>query len=157
MKALKENIFLGIWKVPFFSSKVPDNFCGTERLDKYISSLPNAFNRSKLKSGVHEILINSQKAKLSSKVRAGDQIDIQWEDNIPDNIEPEDIPLKIIFENDDVTVVNKEQGMVTHPAAGNWSRRLGGQVTHQKRKRITEPLADPVCSAGDCRKRGRRA
>ena len=44
-----------------------------------------------------------------------------------------------------------------NPAAGNWSRRLGGQVTHQKRKRITEPLADPVCSAGDCRKRGRRA
>jgi hypothetical protein len=34
------------------------------------------------------------------------------------------------------------------PAAGNWSRRLGGQVTHQKRKRITEPLADPVCPAG---------
>ena len=44
-----------------------------------------------------------------------------------------------------------------NPAAGNWSRRLGGQVTHQKRKRITEPLADPVCSAGDCRKRGRYA
>jgi len=115
---------LGIWKVPFFSAKVPDSFEGTERLDKYIASLPNAFNRSKLKSGVHEILINSQKAKLSSKVRSGDQIDIQWEDNIPDNIEPEDIPLKIIFENDDVTVVNKEQGMVTHPAAGNWSGTL---------------------------------
>lgn len=116
--------------MPFFSSKVPENFCGTERLDKYISSLPNAFNRSKLKSGVHEILINSQKAKLSSKVRAGDQIDIQWEDNIPDNIEPEDIPLKIIFENDDVTVVNKEQGMVTHPAAGNWSGTLVNALLH---------------------------
>ena len=130
LKALKKNIFLGIWKVPFFSSKVPENFSGTERLDKYISSLPNAFNRSKLKSGVHEILINSQKAKLSSKVRAGDQIDIQWEDNIPDNIEPQDIPLKIIFENDDVTVVNKEQGMVTHPAAGNWSGTLVNALLH---------------------------
>ena len=116
--------------MPFFSSKVPENFSGTERLDKYISSLPNAFNRSKLKSGVHEILINSQKAKLSSKVRAGDQIDIQWEDNIPDNIEPQDIPLKIIFENDDVTVVNKEQGMVTHPAAGNWSGTLVNALLH---------------------------
>ncbi|MBR5096534.1 MAG: RluA family pseudouridine synthase, partial [Treponema sp.] len=130
LKAQKKNILLGIWKVPFFSAKVPDYFCGTERLDKYISSLPNAFNRSKLKSGVHEILINSQKAKLSSKVRAGDQIDIQWEDNIPDNIEPEDIPLKIIFENDDVTVVNKEQGVVTHPAAGNWSGTLVNALLH---------------------------
>ncbi|MBO7123506.1 MAG: RluA family pseudouridine synthase [Treponema sp.] len=116
--------------MPFFNAKVPENFCGAERLDKYISSLPNAFNRSKLKSGVHEILINSQKAKLSSKVRAGDQIDIQWEDNIPDNIEPQDIPLKIIFENDDVTVVNKEQGMVTHPAAGNWSGTLVNALLH---------------------------
>ena len=116
--------------MPFFSSKVPDSFLGTERLDKYISSLPNGFNRSKLKSGVHQILINSQAAKLSSKVRAGDQIDIEWEDNIPDNIEPENIPLKIIFENDDVTVVNKEQGMVTHPAAGNWSGTLVNALLH---------------------------
>ncbi len=116
--------------MPFFSSKVPDTFLGTERLDKYISSLPNGFNRSKLKSGVHQILVNSQAAKLSSKVRAGDQIDIEWEDNIPDKIEPEDIPLKIIFENDDVAVVNKEQGMVTHPAAGNWTGTLVNALLH---------------------------
>ncbi|MBQ3837880.1 MAG: RluA family pseudouridine synthase [Treponema sp.] len=116
--------------MPFFSSKVPDSFLGTERLDKYISSLPNGFNRSKLKSGVHEILINSQKAKLSSKVRAGDQIDIQWEDNVPDSIMPEDIPLKIIYEDQNVAVVNKEQGMVTHPAAGNWSGTLVNALLH---------------------------
>lgn len=116
--------------MPFFSAKVPEDFCGTERLDKYISSLPNAFNRSKLKSGVHEILVNSQKAKLSSKVRAGDLIDIQWEDNIPDNISPENIPLRIIFEDQNVTVVNKEQGMVTHPAAGNWSGTLVNALLH---------------------------
>lgn len=110
--------------MPFFSQKVPDDFQGSERIDKYIASLPNGFNRSKLKSGIHEILVNGNKSKLSGKIRAGDQIDIQWEDNIPDNIDPENIPLKIIFENDDVCVVNKEQGMVTHPAAGNWSGTL---------------------------------
>ncbi len=110
--------------MPFFSQKVPDDFQGSERIDKYIASLPNGFNRSKLKSGIHEILVNGNKSKLSGKIRAGDQIDIQWEDNVPDNIEPQDIPLKIIFENDDICVVNKEQGMVTHPAAGNWSGTL---------------------------------
>ena len=112
------------WKAPFFSASVPDDFAGTERLDKYISSLPDGLGRSKLKSGVQEILVNGQAAKLSSKVRARDKIEIFWEDNVPDNIEPENIPLKIVYEDDDVCVVNKEQGMVTHPAAGNWSGTL---------------------------------
>lgn len=110
--------------MPSFSQKVPDDFSGTERIDKYIASLPNGFNRSKLKSGIQEILVNGNKSKLSGKIRAGDQIEIQWEDNVPDNIEPENIPLRIIFENDDVCVVNKEQGIVTHPAAGNWNGTL---------------------------------
>lgn len=110
--------------MPSFSQKVPDDFSGAERIDKYIASLPGGFNRSKLKSGIQQILLNGSKSKLSAKIRAGDQIEIQWEDSVPENIEPEDIPLKIIFENDDVCVVNKEQGMVTHPAAGNWSGTL---------------------------------
>jgi len=110
--------------VPFFSAKVPADYLDTERIDKYIASLPNGMNRSKLKVGVTSILVNGKKAKLSQKVKAGDQIDIQWEDNIPDNITPENIPLDILFEDDNVTVVNKEQGMVTHPACGNWDGTL---------------------------------
>ena len=111
--------------------EVPKDFVGSQRLDKYISSASDSFNRSKLKSGALEILLNSKTAKLSSKVRAGDKIDIRWEYNVPDNIEPEDIPLKIIFENDDVTVVNKAVGMVTHPAAGNWSGTLVNALLHR--------------------------
>jgi len=110
--------------MPFFSAKVPVNFEGQERLDKYIASLPNGMNRSKLKSGVTEILVNGKKVKISQKVKANDQIDIQWEDNIPDDITPEDIPLKILYEDENVTVVNKPQGMVTHPACGNWTGTL---------------------------------
>lgn len=110
--------------MPFFSAKVPSDFEGQERLDKFIASLPNGMNRSKLKSGVTEILVNAKKVKISQKVKAGDQIDIQWEDNIPDNIDPENIPLDIIYEDENVTVVNKKQGMVTHPACGNWNGTL---------------------------------
>lgn len=110
--------------MPFFSAKVPLEYEDTIRLDKYIASLPNGMNRSKLKSGVTEILVNGKKVKLSAKVKAGDQIDIQWEDNIPDNIEAENIPLDIIYEDESVTVVNKKQGMVTHPACGNWTGTL---------------------------------
>ena len=110
--------------MPFFSAKVPKDFPETIRLDKYIASLPNGMNRSKLKSGITEILVNGKASKLSQKVKANDQIDIQWEDNIPDDIMPEDIPLDIIYEDENVTVVNKAQGMVTHPACGNWTGTL---------------------------------
>ena len=110
--------------MPVFTVKVPAHYDKGERLDKYIASLPNGMNRSKLKSGVTEILINGKKSKLSQKVNANDLIDISWEDNIPENIEPENIPLDIIYEDENVTVVNKAQGMVTHPACGNWNGTL---------------------------------
>lgn len=104
--------------------KIPADFAGTARLDQYIASLPGGMNRSKLKSGVQEILLNGKKSKLSAKVKSGDTIDILWEDNIPENIEPQDIPIKLVYEDENVTVVNKQQGMVTHPAAGNWNGTL---------------------------------
>jgi len=110
--------------MPFFSAKVPKEYSGTDRLDTYIASLPNGMNRSKLKSGVTNIFVNGKSQKLSYKIKANDQIDIDWEDNIPDDIEPQDIPLSIVYEDDNVCVVNKEQGMVTHPASGNWDKTL---------------------------------
>lgn len=110
--------------MPYFSKKVPAEFAGELRLDSYIASLPNGMNRSKLKSGVTEILVNGKKQKLSYKVKAGDQIDIEWENNIPDDIVPENIPLDIIYEDENVCVVNKRQGMVTHPANSNWNGTL---------------------------------
>lgn len=125
--------------MPFFSEKVPADFEGSIRLDKFIASLPNGMNRSKLKSGVTEILINGKKVKLSAKVQASDQIDIQWEDNIPDNIEPENLPLDIIYEDENVTVVNKKQGMVTHPACGNWNGTLvNALLYHWGRKAVSQ-------------------
>ncbi len=106
------------------SITVPSDYSSFERLDKYIASLPNGMNRSKLKSGITKLLLNGKKGKLSQKIKAGDCIEIEWEDNIPDNIEPEEIPLEIIYEDENVTVVNKAQGMVTHPACGNWNGTL---------------------------------
>ena len=125
--------------MPFFSEKVPADFEGSIRLDKFIASLPNGMNRSKLKSGVTEILINGKKVKLSAKVQASDQIDILWEDNIPDDIEPENLPLDIIYEDENVTVVNKKQGMVTHPACGNWNGTLvNALLYHWGRKAVSQ-------------------
>lgn len=131
----------------FFSAKVPVDFEGQERLDKYIASLPNGMNRSKLKSGVTEILVNGKKVKISQKVKANDQIDIQWENNIPDNIDPQDIPLDIVYEDENVTVVNKKQGMVTHPACGNWDGTLVNALLYHWGRQSIEQLKDGPTSA----------
>jgi len=103
---------------------IPENYSESIRLDQYVASVSEEMNRSKLKSCCQELLLNEKNAKLSSKVKANDVIDIFYEENIPDNIEPENIPLRIVYEDEDVTVVNKAQGMVTHPAAGNWNGTL---------------------------------
>ncbi|MBR0032756.1 MAG: RluA family pseudouridine synthase [Treponema sp.] len=110
--------------MPSFSALVPENFESEIRLDKYMASISDGMNRSKLKSGFTQILLNGKNSKLSAKVKAGDKIEIQWEENIPTDIVPENIPLNIIYEDENVTVVSKAVGMVTHPANGNWSGTL---------------------------------
>lgn len=141
--------------MPYFNNVVPESFCGTERLDKYIASLDDGFNRSKLKSGVSLILLNGNKSKLSAKIKANDVIDIEWEDNIPTDIEPENIPLSIIYEDENVTVVNKVQGMVTHPAAGNWKSTLvNALLFHWGRQSIAQPTDVDIQQTLEARRPG---
>ena len=128
--------------MPYFSLKVPADYDKTQRLDSYIASLPNGMNRSRLKSGVTEILVNGKKQKVSYKIKPGDQIDIEWEENIPTDIEGEDIPLDIIYEDENVCVVNKKQGMVTHPACGNWTGTLvNALLFHWGREKIPQLMS----------------
>ncbi|MCR5605829.1 MAG: RluA family pseudouridine synthase [Treponema sp.] len=108
----------------YFSVIVPENIQSGIRLDKFVSGLPNGMNRSKLKAGLVDVFVNDKKQKISYKVKPLDKIEIKWEDNVPDDIVAENIPLDIIYEDENVTVVNKKQGMVTHPAAGNWTGTL---------------------------------
>lgn len=110
--------------MPFINLTVPKDIKDGVRLDKFVSEHPEGLNRSRLKTSATEILVNSKTAKLSAKVKAGDIIQIQWEDAVPQDIIPQDIPLSIIYEDEHVTVVNKEQSMVTHPACGNWEGTL---------------------------------
>ncbi|NLK45895.1 MAG: RluA family pseudouridine synthase [Treponema sp.] len=94
------------------------------RLDLYVAQAKGGMSRSRLKSTAQIITLNGKNAKLSKNVHVGDKIEIKWENPKPENLEPEDIPLDIIFENSRVTVVNKNHGIVVHPAAGNWSGTL---------------------------------
>ena len=136
--------------MPVLSIKVDESLSGSMRLDAYISQAENGMSRSRLKTTATSILLNGSAAKLSKNVRAGDIIEIRWENPKPENLEPEDIPLDIIFENDRVTVVNKKQGMVVHPAAGNWSGTLvnallshWGKAAQSLDKNENSPLLRP--------------
>lgn len=91
-----------------------------ERLDKYIAN-KTELSRVMIQKLIeeNEILVNEKVQKASYKVQMGDKITI----NIPEvkavGLKSEEIPLDIVYEDDDILVVNKEKGMVVHPAAGN--------------------------------------
>ena len=65
-------------------------------------------NRSKLKSGLNELLVNEKFEKLSYKIKASDKIFFSWDDSVPDDIVAENIPLRIIYEDENITVINKK-------------------------------------------------
>jgi 23S rRNA pseudouridine1911/1915/1917 synthase len=94
------------------------------RLDRYCALTDETVSRSRLKNGALSIAVNGKTVKMSRIVHEGDVISIEWEDPPSELPEAENIPLDIIYEDENVTVVNKQQGMVTHPGAGNWSGTL---------------------------------
>lgn len=96
---------------------------GSIRLDKYCAQVCG-IARSRLKNGLISVEVDGKPAKLSKPVKAGSAVSLLWADPVPESIEPENIPLDILFENNEVTVINKKSGMVVHPAAGNWSGTL---------------------------------
>jgi 23S rRNA pseudouridine1911/1915/1917 synthase len=94
------------------------------RADRYISDYMELLPRSQLKHRKVEIEINGKKAKLSKALRMGDELVVYYLPKEDISIEAEQIPLDIIYENSRCIVLNKPQGMVVHPGAGNYSGTL---------------------------------
>lgn len=108
-----------------FSQKLNvENLCKPVRLDVYCAEHIKRITRSQLKVGLKSLLVNSHKTKLSRMVNNGDIIELIWENPIPLYAVPENIPLTIIYEDKNIIAVNKKQGIVTHPAGGNWNGTL---------------------------------
>lgn len=96
------------------------------RIDKVLAEAFPDLTRSHIQSLIKEerILVNGESVKNKYQVKSGDRIEVQDLKTQPIALEPEDIPLDIVYEDEDVIVVNKPQGMVVHPAAGHPNHTL---------------------------------
>lgn len=96
------------------------------RIDKVLSEVFEDFSRSRIQKMIDEgnILVNDDKIKRNFKCQIDDEIKIIFVEPKEIDIEPEDIPLDIYYEDDDVIVMNKPSGMVVHPAPLNESGTL---------------------------------
>ena len=96
-----------------------------QRIDKALPVLLPQYTRSKVQSLIENkrILVNDTVVKSSYKLDLEDEVTINVEE-VDLSIKPENIPLDIRYEDDDVVVINKEQGMVVHPANGHYEGTL---------------------------------
>jgi len=97
------------------------------RIDKFLSDRLKNATRSRLQAAADNgnILVNKQPVKSSYKVKPGDEISIVMDYPRRElKIIPEDIPLNIVYEDDELLVINKPAGMVVHPGHGNYSGTL---------------------------------
>ena len=112
-----------------------------QRLDKYLAEKMTDLSRSRIKELVQagEVLVNGKKSKVSYKVQKGDLIQVTVLPLEPLALEAENIPLDIVYEDEDVIVVNKPQGMVVHPAAGHPSHTLVNALLYHTRDLADSP------------------
>lgn len=103
-----------------------------ERLDKYLSILYPDTSRSFFQKLIkeHSVLVNEKPEKSSYRMNVEDIVTIHFPDAVETAIEPEDIPLDIIYEDDDLLIVNKPKGMVVHPSAGHYSGTLVNAIMY---------------------------
>lgn len=102
---------------------VPEGQHTDIRLDKYITSFVQNASRNKVQKAIKDghVLVNGKLEKSSYIMQPGDKIEISLPIPPAPEAKPEDIPINIVYEDEELLVVNKEAGMVVHPAFGNWS------------------------------------
>jgi len=113
---------------------IPSRMAG-DRLDAALSvMLPNS-SRSRITSLIksNDALINKQSFKPKDRVKGNEVVTLQLRQKQTHNWTPENIPLDIVFEDEDIIIINKSVGLITHPGAGNWSGTLANALlNHDK-------------------------
>jgi len=111
--------------------KVPAGFSG-QRLDQALAQLLPDYSRARLQQWIKEgqVLVNGKVWRAKDKVEGGEQIEVEATTEEEVSWEGEDIPLTIVYEDEDIIIVNKPAGMVVHPAAGNYDGTLVNALLH---------------------------
>lgn len=118
------------------------------RVDKFLVDRINGTSRNRIQNAADGgfILVNGKPEKCSYKVRPGDVVQVMMDrPRHSTEILPEDIPLDIIYEDDDLLVVNKPAGMVVHPGHGNYTGTLVNALAHH----FLQQGITPDFTAGD--------
>lgn len=103
-----------------------------ERIDKALSVLVDSVSRSFVQKLIHEgaVFVGEKPVKANYRLRIDDVVCFELPENEEPDILPEDIPLSILYEDEDILVVDKPKGMVVHPAAGHYSGTLVNAVMY---------------------------
>ena len=104
----------------------------TSRLDKYVVDRVGYLSRAEVQRMIAEqaVTVNGKKAKASYKPRENDQVVITARPPRGETIEPEDIPLDVIFEDEHLLAINKQADLIVHPARGRWHGTLVNGLIH---------------------------
>ena len=103
-----------------------------ERLDKFLSTIYPDFSRAFFQKLIknQKVWVNDQNQKASFPVHTDDLVKIEIPDAVETTIVPEDIPLDILYEDQDLLIVNKPKGMVVHPSAGHYTDTLVNAIMY---------------------------
>ena len=117
---------------------IDEEYAG-ERIDKVLASEVETLSRSFLQKLLKEgrIYSNDKAVKSNYRVRENDRITFEIPEAVEPNIQAEDIPLSILYEDADVLLVDKPKGMVVHPAAGHYSGTLVNAVMYHCRGQLS--------------------
>lgn len=117
---------------------VEDTYSG-ERVDKYLSELLENQTRSYIQKLIKDnaVIVNEKIVKANYKISTGDIIEITIPDAVILDIQPQNIPLDVLFEDDDILVVNKPKGMVVHPSAGHYDGTLVNAIMYHCKENLS--------------------
>ena len=109
------------------------------RIDKYITEAGFDLTRSRIQGLISDgnITVNDKIVNANYKVRENDVIKIIIPDAVPVDIPAEDIPLNIVYEDDDLLIVNKPKGMVVHPAPGHYTGTLVNALMYHCKDKLS--------------------
>ena len=113
------------------TQQVTQNSAGS-RLDQAAAELFPDFSRGRLQTWIKlgELTVNGKRAKPSARMLGGEKLCIEAKLVSEGEVEPQDIPLDIIFTDEHLLILNKPAGLVVHPAAGNWDGTLQNALLH---------------------------